>query len=69
MEYRLYAAEDRQTPVANIRCDDDYRAETWARTWAMEEACGVDYRLEREDGAWGATIFQTVGGQWYVMRR
>jgi hypothetical protein len=69
MEYRLYAAEERRTPLATNVCEDQFQAQSWAREWARRNDKAVDYVLEREDGKCGATVFRTVAGQWYVMPR
>lgn len=69
MIYQLYDTKDRSEPRATHDCGDNFLAEKWARQWAIEQDASDDFALESEDGTYAASLFRTIAGQWYVMRR
>jgi len=68
MNYKIYRKGGSAVPLAEADHDDDFAAETWARAWARSHELSEDYRIEREDGNYGALLFCTHAGQQYIMR-
>ena len=69
MIYRMFDARRCNEAVASHECPDDFAAEKWARERAMGQQPVDDFVIERADGGYAASLFRTVAGQWYVMRR
>ena len=44
---------------------DNFAAEMWAMDWLHASAKERAYVLERADGGFAMTLFQTDAGQWY----
>jgi len=67
VDYMICAARDKAHALASSDFDSDYLAEKWAREWAKSQDVAEDYLITRSDGAYAASLFRTVGGQWYIM--
>jgi len=67
MEYRLYERDDRSHPLVARSFDNPFAAEQWARSWAANSGSAKDYDIEAADRSYSARLFQTIGGQWYIM--
>ena len=69
MNYEIFAKTDLERPIATQDCADDFGAESWARELARQQDEIGDFAITRADGGYAASLFRTVAGQWYVMRR
>jgi hypothetical protein len=67
MKYSICMKSDLSHSLVSKSLNSDFAAEKWAREWAAANGTSEEYILRREDGGYAASLFRTVGGQWYIM--
>jgi hypothetical protein len=68
MEYQLFERDNPGSAVVKFSAEDSVLAGMRALDWVRKEGKPQDYALKSAGGEYSAHLFQTVGGDWYIMR-